>query len=160
MRLRRSDDRGASTVELALVLPVIVMLLLGSVSGGLALNTMIAASDAVREGARFGATTLPSSSWAQDVVDRTIALSATELSAGEVCARLEKGGVVILANSCGFSASAPSAPAGAGCVVKVWAQKPFTIDGGVVSYPGTINRGSVARYERLPDQSNLATWPC
>jgi Flp pilus assembly protein TadG len=161
VRLRRLDDRGTSTVELALVLPVVVMLLLGSITGGLALSTMIAASDAVREGARFGATALPSTTWGQQVVDQTIALSATELGPGQVCARLEKGGTVIRQSTCSFASAAPTPPTGVtGCVVLVWAQKSFTIDGGVVSYPGTMNRGSVARYERLPDQSNLASWPC
>ncbi len=92
MLLRRRDDRGASVVELALVLPMLVMLLLGSITGGLALNTSIAVADAVREGTRFGATTVVSGSWGTDVRDMTVSLSATELSAGEVCAVLKKNG--------------------------------------------------------------------
>jgi Flp pilus assembly protein TadG len=43
-------------VELAIVLPVLVMLLLGIVSAGLAYNQKLSLTNGAREGARYGAT--------------------------------------------------------------------------------------------------------
>ncbi len=54
----RLDERGAVAVEFALVLPVLVMLLLGITTAGLSYSHAIGLTNAVREGSRFGATTL------------------------------------------------------------------------------------------------------
>ncbi|MEY2433928.1 MAG: TadE-like protein, partial [Acidimicrobiaceae bacterium] len=50
------DDRGAALVEFAFVLPVLMMILLGMFTGGLAWNRKLAVTNGVREGSRFGAT--------------------------------------------------------------------------------------------------------
>src|SRR4051794_37175562 len=66
---RRNSESGASAVEFALVLPLLVMLLLGTVTGGIAYSHGIGLSNAVREGGRFAATgdaAVPS--WADDVI--------------------------------------------------------------------------------------------
>jgi Flp pilus assembly protein TadG len=52
MRLMRHDDQGAAAVELALLLPILMMLVAGIVYFGLAYNAKIELSSAVREGAR------------------------------------------------------------------------------------------------------------
>jgi Flp pilus assembly protein TadG len=149
MRLRRSGDEGAAVVEFAMVLPLLMMLLLGTITGGLALNTAIAMADAVREGARFGATTASTGTWGADVVTRTTALSATVLTGAQVCSRLEKDGASVRASACAFPAVAPATPAGfTGCVAKVWARKTVEINGVVFNYSVVVDRGSVARYER------------
>ena len=49
-------DRGASLVELALALPLLVMLLVGMVSAGIAYNSQLALTHAAREGGRYAAT--------------------------------------------------------------------------------------------------------
>lgn len=148
MRPQLGDDRGASVVELAMVLPVLVMLLLGSVTGGLALNTSIATADAVREGARFGATSIPGAAWGSDVVNQTVALSATELTTGEVCAVLKKGATT-LHSSGACAVPEPAGPSGsAPCVVKVWARKQVVLDIGLTNFVRNVDRASVARYER------------
>ena len=49
-------DRGAAVVEFALVLPVLVMLMLGILTAGIAYNRKIAVTNGVREGSRYGAT--------------------------------------------------------------------------------------------------------
>lgn len=56
MGKRRSRDRGASLVELALALPLLVMLLVGMVSAGIAYNNQLALTHAAREGGRYAAT--------------------------------------------------------------------------------------------------------
>src|SRR3954468_23668243 len=58
-----SSERGAVLVEFAFVFPIIVMLLFGLLSGGLAWNQNLAVSQGVRVGARYGAT-LPTTDFA------------------------------------------------------------------------------------------------
>jgi hypothetical protein len=53
---RRSRERGQALVEFALILPILAMLLLGTITGGFALNQKQQMNHAVREGARYAAT--------------------------------------------------------------------------------------------------------
>ena len=53
---RRDDERGASLVEFALLLPIFMMMVLGMFSGGTTYNRDITLTNAVREGSRYGAT--------------------------------------------------------------------------------------------------------
>jgi hypothetical protein len=53
---RHSDQRGAALVEMALVLPLLLMLLLGIVSAGIAYNHQLSLTHAARESGRHGAT--------------------------------------------------------------------------------------------------------
>jgi Flp pilus assembly protein TadG len=174
---RRRTEYGAAAVEFALVLPVVVMLLLGIVTGGLAYSNGIGLSNAVREGARFGATgDSASATWASDVIARVRATQFDDdtviaNSKTSVCVQLWKysgvgsnaGTEVKAACSLGGSPDAPplampakdSAPnippstTAATCVVRVYAARKYEITLGVFpSLPGTMNRGSVARYER------------
>ena len=50
-----SGEKGASAVEFAIILPILVMLIFGSVQFGVAYNKYIAVTHAVREGARLAA---------------------------------------------------------------------------------------------------------
>ena len=52
MRRRLGDERGQATVEFALVLPILLLLILGIVELGKAWNLAQIATDAVREGTR------------------------------------------------------------------------------------------------------------
>src|SRR3954463_2611915 len=56
------SERGAGLVEFAFVFPVLVMLLFGLLSGGMAWNQNLALSQGVRVGARYGAT-LPTTNY-------------------------------------------------------------------------------------------------
>ncbi len=49
-------DRGAALVELAFALPLVMMLILGMVSAGIAFNHQLALTHAAREGGRYAAT--------------------------------------------------------------------------------------------------------
>jgi hypothetical protein len=48
-------DSGASLVEFALIAPLLVVLLLGTITGGIALSHQNSIKNAAREGVRFGA---------------------------------------------------------------------------------------------------------
>ena len=63
---RTPQQRGAVAVEFAVVLPVLVMLLFGITTSGISLTHAIGLSNAVREGARFGATAHPSNAYLKD----------------------------------------------------------------------------------------------
>lgn len=55
MRLSRRQDRGAAAVELAIVLPVLLLVLFGLIDFGRAFNANMALTQAAREGARVAA---------------------------------------------------------------------------------------------------------
>jgi len=65
---------GAALIEMALALPILIMLLVGIVSAGIAYNHQLALTHAAREGGRYGAT-LPVESmtdWLDIVIAQTI----------------------------------------------------------------------------------------
>jgi Flp pilus assembly protein TadG len=57
---KRAIDRGSAAVELALVLPVLLLLVFGLIDFGRALNAQITLTQAAREGARLAALGQPS----------------------------------------------------------------------------------------------------
>lgn len=61
MRLSRfvRNERGAAMVEMALVLPIVILLFLGMIDFGRALFLYNNLTNAAREGARYGATQIP-----------------------------------------------------------------------------------------------------
>jgi Flp pilus assembly protein TadG len=77
-------ERGAVLVEFALVFPILVMLLFGLLSGGMAWNQNLALSQGVRVGARYGAT-LPVSNYTtlDDYLD-VLATRVVDASDGNV----------------------------------------------------------------------------
>lgn len=158
LRAMRSEC-GAVAVEFALVVPLMVMLLLGIVTAGASYNTALGTTDAVREGARFGATTLTSpapvgfGNWSAAVQQKTADLSAGAIaSASQVCVKLLKGtSTVVQQSACTFASSEPPNPAGVAatdCVVKVWARVPVKINIGIKVWTIDVIRVAVARYER------------
>ena len=65
-------------MEFALVLPVLVMLVFGMLTGGILYNQQLALTQAAREGARYGATLpldIDSPSWEQRVEARVLEAS-------------------------------------------------------------------------------------
>lgn len=166
---RRAQD-GAVAVEFALVLPLVIMLLLGITTAGVSYSHAIGVTNAVREGARFGATTdATSANWANDVISRVRATQfddpggtpATAIcvqlwkSTGQVAGTCSQGdGSVSPALALPATATAnPKVPSGLpadACVVRVIAARNFTISLGVFpSWNKTTTSFSVARYERM-----------
>ncbi len=54
-KVRVKDESGASTVEFALVVPILFMLLFGIIQFGIAFGNQLAITHAAREGARLAA---------------------------------------------------------------------------------------------------------
>jgi Flp pilus assembly protein TadG len=168
-RRGRSED-GAAAVEFALVLPILVVVVLGIVTGGISYSNAIGVENAVREGARFGATgDVSQLSWTSDVISRVRSTqfddgTTPQDSSTSVCVQLFKapstvtkwecsigqdGGPVITPPATKTAEPAvPSNLAAGSCVVRVLAARKFEINGGIASWDGTIVRGSTAMYER------------
>ncbi len=85
---RRGGDRGASLIEFAMVMPLIMMLMLGMTSGATAWNQSQAIGHGGQVAARFGATApLPASTgdmddWLDVVLERAISASEGKMVAG------------------------------------------------------------------------------
>jgi Flp pilus assembly protein TadG len=161
MSSRRETERGAALVEFALILPIVVSLLLGFVTGGLAYNKKIAITDAVRGAARYGSTRSDSTTFAANVRDRLVQLSAGELSGSDVCVELIRGGTPnVVVRSWYASAANASCPSTFGtapttptvsegyCVVKVWGMKEAKLQAVLYNSDLRLKAGSVAAYER------------
>lgn len=95
---RRADDRGAALVEFALILPLLMALILGMVTSGIAFNQEMQLTHAAREGARYGAAVpidqaFTSGTWASNVHDLIVDRSDGELGGAdtEVCVALVEG---------------------------------------------------------------------
>ncbi len=162
---RGSHDGGASLVEFALLAPLLVMMLLGITTGGFALATKNSMTNAVREGARVGAT-LPKGSdwdtgWAVDVKDRVVGLAGGDVGDDEVCVQLidasnDSTVGAYMGSSCDPSQGGdpakfpPDTPASAtsGCVVKVWSQTSSTLNALFFSRDLTLQAQAVGIYER------------
>ena len=88
VRGRGEGDRGAAVVEFAIVLPVLLILLLGMVSGANAWNQSQSISHGAQLAARFASTLpLPTNTddmddWLDEIIDRSIAASAGTMDAG------------------------------------------------------------------------------
>lgn len=81
----KSDrERGEVMVEFALLLPVLIMMLLGTITVGLSYNRSNSLNNGARESARYGAT-LPVgddlSAWLNSVADVAIASTTGDLTA-------------------------------------------------------------------------------
>lgn len=165
------EERGAVAVEFALILPILVMLLMGIVTGGVTYSRAVGLTNAVREGARFAATTSSSSgTWAADTISRVRGTQFDDggtqaTSSTSVCVDLVKGGSpnTEVQSTCSIGSSnapaltmpaltdfpaVPSGVSAGSCVVRVVAARKFTINIVFTSFSGTLTRGSVAQYER------------
>jgi Flp pilus assembly protein TadG len=158
MSSRRASERGAALVEFALVLPLIMALILGLLTGGSAYNRKLSMTNAVREGSRFGATLDGSSTWASSVQTRTVELATGDLSTSQVCVQLVQNGSVVIQGgntyqALGANCSSIAAPtvtaSSSDCVVKVWAARVNQDKLQVIFFSSnlTLTSKSVARYE-------------
>jgi TadE-like protein len=167
--LRRGDgrrccanERGAVLVEFALLLPLLVCLILGLVTGGDALARKNSMTNGVREAARLGATLPEGASWATwgtVVRDRVVELVGGDVTNSDVCVEMiqwhTSGGGTRLggwpATGCTLSMTAPSVPANTPdgqCVVKVWATDDARLEVLFFTQSLTLEAKAVGRYER------------
>jgi Flp pilus assembly protein TadG len=154
---RRRTERGAAAVEFALIVPVLILLLIGMVTTAMTYSDHLSATNAVREGARYGAAAdVSSSGWASSVRDRVKQVyfnAGVTVTDAQICVRLVQAdgttATQAIGAQCGTAPSLPSSMATGSCAVLVWMQRPETID--LVVAPSlnfTIKAKSVAYYGR------------
>lgn len=100
-RARRRTENGAVAVEMAIILPLFLALLLGILTGGVAMDHKIGVTNAAREAARYGATvpsaqctvitTCGNKNWAQLVQAVAADRLAGEVPASQICVALVSG---------------------------------------------------------------------
>jgi hypothetical protein len=87
----RFSDRGAILVEMAFALPLLIMLIVGMVSAGIAYNHQLALTHAAREGGRLAATLpvanfltspVPMNAWLDEVAARVVEDATGSLDPG------------------------------------------------------------------------------
>ena len=173
LRRRAADargGRGAAAVEFALVVPLLLLLVLGLITTGMTYSDHVAATNAVREGARYGAAAdITSGTWATSVRSRVKQVyfnAGTTVSDAQICVRLVTASgstyTEALGSDCGTAPSPPSDMAAGSCAVLVWMQRPERIR--LVIAPDLIfdiGAESVAYYGRTSnDVPPLATPTC
>jgi len=98
---RTRDQRGAAAVELVIILPLFLLLVFGGLTAALSYEHKAEVVQAVRDGARFGATTplaqcdttsnCGNRNWAQLVQYVTSTRSGGSLSTSQICVALVTG---------------------------------------------------------------------
>lgn len=167
MRRRIAGEGGANAVEFALILPLLVMLIFGGITAGLALNARQQIDHAGREGVRYAATLLGatdatstpcggSNSWHECVRDRVVATSVGSIASGNVCVSyvpesgaptpadiLDPAGLAEATNQC-----VAESPPLTGARVQVKAIAPNRVNAVFVKTPVfNLTTRSIARYE-------------
>ncbi|GAG91891.1 unnamed protein product [marine sediment metagenome] len=81
MRIRRhriiKSEKGASAVEFALILPILIILVFGIVQFGIAFNNYITITHAAREGARIAAVDLNNTDLKNIIIERAYPVPIT-----------------------------------------------------------------------------------
>lgn len=138
-RGKRCAEDGAIAVEFALVLPLLAALLFGIITLGLTYNDHLSISNAVREGARYGAAIdYTASGWASSVRERVKQVYFNEgetLNNSQICVELVNSSGTALTSLLGGDCApptqtAPSNPTttAGSCAVKVWVTRPHDIE--------------------------------
>lgn len=142
-----SEQRGAAVVETAFTLVLLVMLLLGTVTAGIAFGQSNALQTAAREGARFGATLPDAGSKIAEIEDVTEKAATGALDSGVpgrmICA------AVVESDSDPDRCFTDGRPEGE-WRVQVAVERSATINAVVFSTDITLREEAVARYERAP----------
>lgn len=150
-RLPLRSETGGVLVEFVFVLPLLFALLLGITTSGLAYATKISVVEAVREGARFGAShglsTAPTAvaDFEASVKSRVVAAAGGSLTSADVCVKLAlpTGG-----SDCGVNDPASASAEPNVHLVKVAATKQAKIQFFFFTTTATLNQSLAARYER------------
>jgi len=138
-------------LEFALVLPLLMSLVLGIYTGGLTYSHKISLVEAIREGARYGAS-LPVGSgvgavttWEAGVRNRVVSASGGDVAYGDVCAKfvLPTGG-----SDCGLGDPPGATNEPTVHLVKVSATKPTKVEFFFFTRNIVLRGKLVARYER------------
>jgi Flp pilus assembly protein TadG len=133
------SESGAAAVEFALVAPFVLLLLFGMVTTGIAYSDHLSITNAVRDGARYGAAVDYSASpgaWATSVRNRVRAVylnAGSSVANSQICVKLVDStntvvpGASVIGADCGTEPGLPSSMAAGSCAVKVWMKRPADI---------------------------------
>jgi Flp pilus assembly protein TadG len=169
--LRCRGERGTAMVELAIVIPVLVILLLGIVSGGAAYNQKLSLTNGAREGARYGATLPVGNSTLNAWLDNVAGVAQNAVDEGfgsgtpgritcvayvyprgsnandQTTRRRDVGGTVTYSTGSSATCYSDGRPDNERRV-QVILQRDSRIDTGFAHIPLTLTGRSVARFER------------
>jgi Flp pilus assembly protein TadG len=153
-------ESGTSALEFALVVPLLVMLLLGVSTLGLAYSDHLSITNAVRESARLGSAvdyTPTGNAWGDSVqtrVQQAYFNAGSTISPSQICVSLVDSTDTEIArptsqgSTCGTAPTAPTMATGT-CLVKVWVRKPARVTLGVLPDINiTLGARSVSFYGR------------
>lgn len=138
-------------LEFAVVLPLLLSIVLGIFTGGMAYTSKIGVVEAVREGARYGASMELGTgagalaAWEEGVKNRVIDASAGEIAPADVCVKfvLPTG-----ASDCGLADPPGATNEPSVHLVKVSATKPSKVEFFFFTRDLVLRGQLVARYER------------
>jgi len=145
------NERGAVFLEFAMVLPLLLSLVLGIFTGGMAYTSKIGVVEAVREGARYGASLELGTgagavaAWEAGIKNRVVDASGGEIGPADVCVKfvLPTGG-----SDCGLQDPSGATNEPAVHLVKVSATKPAKVEFFWFTKDLVLRGRLVARYER------------
>ena len=144
-------ERGAVFLEFAVVLPMLLSLVLGIFTGGMAYTSKIGVVEAVREGARYGAS-MPLgtgagavSAWEGGVRSRVVNASGGEIAPADVCVKLV---LATGASECGLADPPGATNEPSVHLVKVSATMPSKVEFFFFTRDLVLRGGLVARFER------------
>lgn len=102
---RTADDRGASAVEFALVVPLLLLLVFGIINFGIIFSQQLTLNNAVREGARRAVVNDPGSPRSCDQIISSVKndLSGLALNASQVQVKVTQSGFTNASSACGSS---------------------------------------------------------
>lgn len=155
---RCSADRGAAIAEFALLLPLLIVIMLGTITTGLVLNDDLQLNHSTRDAARYGAAVpedelFSSGTWATNVRDVAVARFGGDLTASDVCVALVVGTTPVP-----LSADHTTDGGGAACFddstagisdtrVQISASMPALIETGLFTFSLTLNTDTVSMHE-------------
>jgi Flp pilus assembly protein TadG len=154
--LRPKSERGASIVEFALVAPVFIMLLMGTVSAGAIYNSKMNLTYAAREGTRYASThALSDTNWATTVATIVVARSGGDLALSNVCVSLVTGSgaaTQVYEGNTAYSTTGSPCIASDGNTdgmarIQVKVTRTATLQAAVLSIPVALNSSAVGLYE-------------
>jgi Flp pilus assembly protein TadG len=152
------DERGAAALEFALIVPILILLLIGTITSAMVYGDHVALNNAAREGARYGAAAdITSSDWATSVRDRVkqtyFNSNGAQPSNSNICVKLVSASGTTLASysgaDCGSQPTVPTSMNVGSCAVLVWMEMPDTIELAVApTLHPQLHAESVAYYQQ------------
>lgn len=158
---RRRNEHGGSIVEFAITMPVFLMVVMSTLTGGLLLHQKLQLTQATRDGARYGAAvaqnqTFVSGTWASNVRDLVVERSLGVVPEGQVCVALVSQSPAVVvggASHANYTTNFPPLPCyddgnhDPGLRVQVSTQRTGTLQALVFSMNVGLSASATARYE-------------